>query len=185
MKKSILTVILMLLVVTVHAAEWSGNINLFLGQKFLDSEDWAPINEQDEVGILLDFKKKHWPVSIALDFLTSADEVTESGIYFEGKTAELNAGVRKVWNLSGSSMRPYIGGGYSLVWADWQVIGTTSQSDNDKGSGIWLNAGMYWALGQSINIGLDLRYSNSDITLFSTWDDAGGVHAGLFLGYRW
>ena len=184
-KKSILAVILILIITCAHANEWSGNINLFLGKKLLDSDEWAPVDEQDEFGILVDFKKNHWPVSIALDLLLSADETTEYGINFEGETSEFNAGVRKIWKVSGSSMRPYIGGGYSLVRAEWETTGAFSQSDSDKGSGIWLNCGIYWTLLQSFNIGLDLRYTNSEITLFSTWDDAGGTHAGLFLGYHW
>lgn len=185
MKKSILAVILILVTISAHANEWTGNINLFLGKKFLDSDVWAPVDEQDEFGILVDFKKNHWPVSIALDLLVSADEVTEYGVNFEGETTEFNAGVRKIWKVSDSSMRPYIGGGYSLVRAEWETTGALSQSGDDKGSGIWLNCGIYWTLLQSFNIGLDLRYTNSEITLLSTWDDAGGAHAGLFLGYHW
>lgn len=184
-KKNILAVILMLIVNSAYANEWSGNINLFLGKKSLDSDDWAPLDEQDEFGVLVDFKKNHWPVSIALDFLVSADDATENGVNFEGKTTEFNAGIRKVWKVSDSLMRPYLGGGYSIVTAEWETTGASSQSDNDKGSGIWLNGGLYWTLVQSFNIGLDLRYTNSDITLFSTWDDEGGVHAGLFIGYHW
>ena len=117
--------------------------------------------------------------------MVSEDETKEKDVKYEARVAEFNAGVRKIWKVSDSLLRPYTGGGYSLVWAEWEATGLSSLSDNDKGSGIWLNGGVYWALWPSINIGFDLRYTNSDITLFSTWDNAGGTHVGVFLGYHW
>jgi hypothetical protein len=40
-------------------------------------------------------------------------------------------------------------------------------------------------LGQSFNLGFDLRYSSADITLGGFEVEAGGTYAGLLLGYHW
>lgn len=54
--------------------DWTGNVNVFLGAKMLDKDDWEPVDEHFEAGVLIDFKQKSWPISIAIDFLRSSDE---------------------------------------------------------------------------------------------------------------
>jgi len=185
MKKNILAVILMLFVLNAHANEWSGNVNFFLGQKSLDSDDWGVLDDQSAFGVLVDFKQDHWPVSVALDFLGSYDDVTQLGTKFEGGTFEFDVGVRKIWEVSGSPVRPYIGGGLAFVSAKLEESGPFPASDEDNGTGIWLNGGVYWTLGQSFNLGLDLRYSDAEVTLYDVDGEAGGTFAGLMLGYHW
>ena len=186
MNKNILTVILMLFFINanVNANEWTGNVNFFLGQKTLEENDWAPVDKQAEFGVLVDFKQQNWPVSIALDFLGSTDEATESGVNIEGTTSEFDVGVRKIWAVAGSSIRPYIGGGLAFINAEFKAT-NFPVSDDDNGTGIWLNGGVYWTLGQHFNLGLDLRYSQADVTVFGVDVDAGGTHAGIILGYHW
>ena len=73
--------------------------------------------------------------------------------------------------------RPALPSRYSNIATDFPV------SDDNNGIGIWLNGGVYWTLSQHFNLGLDLRYSQADVTLFDV--DAGGTHAGVILGYHW
>ncbi len=185
MKKNILAVALMLFFVSANAIAWTGNVNAFLGQKTLDKDDWVPADEQAEFGVLVDFKQSEWPVSIAIDLLASVDEVTVAGVTVEASTTEFDVGVRKIWEVSGSSIRPYIGGGIAFVGAEIKETSFTNISVDDNGTGIWLNGGIYWTLGQSFNLGLDLRYSQADVTLFGIDAEAGGTHAGVILGYHW
>lgn len=185
MARKILGVMLMLFVVNAHAGGYTGNVNFFLGQKSLDSDDWSPLDEQGEFGVLVDFRQSHWPVSVAIDILVSADEATELGIRFEGITSEINGGIRKIWEVSGSSFRPYIGGGLAIISAELEGTSFTTVSDDDSSLGIWLNGGVYWTLGRSFNLGLDLRYSRAEVNIFGVDVEAGGAHAGLILGYHW
>ena len=97
MKRSLFSLVLMFFVMNLQATGYTGNVNFFLGQKSLDSEDWGPLDKQAEIGVLVDFKRTHWPVSVALDFLVSADEATELGTNFEGSTAEFDVGIRKIF----------------------------------------------------------------------------------------
>lgn len=192
MKKSILTVILMLFFINANANEWTGNVNFFLGQKSLDEDDWAPLEDQAEFGVLVDFKKQNWPVSIAIDVLgstrTGTVVDTVPTVDIEGTTSELDVGVRKIWEVSGSSMRPYIGGGLAFVNAELQAKNNSTGftvTEDDNGTGVWLNGGVYWTLGQHFNLGLDVRYSKAETKLYDFDVEAGGTHFGLLLGYHW
>ena len=185
MKRYLLAAALMTLAANVPANQWSGNVNFLLGAKVLEESEWAPVDEHAAFGVLIDFKQKQWPVSIAIDLLGSYSEETELGVKFEGTTSEFDLGVRKIWDVQGSSIRPYVGGGLALVSGEFKGIGFTTASQDDDGTGIWLNGGIYWTLGPHFNLGLDFRVSTADVTLFGVEVDAGGTSGGLLLGYHW
>ncbi len=189
-------------------AEFSGNINLFGGQKSLNKDDWSDeivdVSKQNEYGIKIDFKQKDWPVSIAIDYLSSSKDDSVSAALIndpdlgtisvsekvKGKTSELNLGVRKILDLP-SPIRPFIGGGISIVnaKADFDAsisgLGSFSDSDTDNAVGVWINAGVYVTLAEHFNIGVDLAYSNATVTLFEEDTKVGGFHYGLLAGYHW
>lgn len=187
MKKFIiaLALALALFAVNAHANQWSGNVNFLLGVKSMDSADWEPVDDHAAFGVMVDFKQQDWPISIALDFLGSYGEETVGIVKFEGSTSEFNAGVRKIWEVSGSSIRPFLGGGIAFVRGEVKATDFITVSVDDNGTGIWLDGGIYWTLGQSFNLGFDLRYSTADVTLAGFEVDAGGTYGGLLLGYHW
>lgn len=200
MKKNILVVILMLFTMNANAEtnvdenKWTGNVNVFLGQKSLDENDWAPLEHHAEGGVLVDFKKQNWPVSIAVDILGSVRMGTvvdtDPTVDLESYTSEIDVGVRKIWKVSGSSNRPrpYVGGGIAFVHGE--ILATNNATgftvtEYDNGTGVWINGGVYWTLAQHFNLGLDLRYSKAEIKLYDVDVEAGGTHVGLLLGYHW
>lgn len=192
MRKNILAALLMLFVFNAHAYGWTGNLNFFLGQKILneDSDDLESLDEQPQFGLLLDFKKENWPVSLAIDYLSSKDDVTEfdpiSALNwtFELSTTELDVGLRKIFDGPGSQIKPYVGGGAAYISAESEITnGFWTETWDDNGIGFWLNGGVYWTLGQGFNIGVDLRYSSADVGEEDA--DAGGTHVGLLLGFHW
>lgn len=185
MKKSMIVAMLVLFVVNAHANEWSGNANFILGTKSLESDDWGPFDEQLAVGVLVDFKQKNWPISMAIDLLGSLDEETISGVKTEGSTSEFDIGIRKIWEVSGSSIRPFIGGGIAFITAEQKLTNGISVSVDDSATGIWLNGGVYWTLGQHFNLGLQARYSKADVQLAGVDVEAGGTVAAVMLGYHW
>ena len=192
----LLVFLFLALIYPLGTANAAGNVNVLFGFKLLDKDDWDPLQEQSEGGILVDFKSENWPLSIAVDFLgsvspTEVDTVTVPGTGqvhgdWTGDTDEFNIGVRKYWG-SHSVMRPFLGGGLSLISA--QLEGKTGRfdyvRDTDYGVGLWINGGVSWALLKHLNIGFDFRLSGAEVTLFDQKYKAGGFHAGFLLGYHW
>ena len=94
---------------------WTGNINVLLGAKALDNNDWEPADEQGEFGFEIDFREKSWPVNIAIDLLGAIGEGTAfepfTGMFakLESTTSEFNIGVRKIWEQF-PHVRPFIVG---------------------------------------------------------------------------
>ena len=171
---------------------WTGNINVFLGAKALDEDDWAPVDEHSEIGIELDFRPKSWPVNIAVDYLFSKSDKESfidpsSLIVFdmEAETSELNIGIRKIWEQY-TSVRPFIGGGLSFIRGEAEVsaLGITV-SESGNGAGIWIGGGVYWTLIDHLNLGLELKFSTADISIAGVDVDAGGGHFGFLAGYHW
>jgi opacity protein-like surface antigen len=175
----------------VHAADtqdngWTGNISGYAGHKSVDDQDWPNLDSQTSVGVISDFRKQSWPVSIAADLMFSAD-VHESGVEeVTGGTVEAHLGARKIFTLENSSFRPYVGGGVALVSAllENENAGVTVD-DDDHAIGAWAGAGTYYAVTPSFNLGLDVRYSKAEVTLFDKEREAGGFNAGITAGYHW
>jgi hypothetical protein len=194
MKKLVLIAVVALvftLPATSLAQYWTGNANLFIGGKMLDKDDWEPLEEHVEFGFLLDFGKTDWPVNIAIDFLGSQDsdsfEEYEYDYYYfydyKVTTTEINLGIRKSF---GEVIRPYFGGGLAIITAkeEYTLLGST-YSEDDTGLGYWINGGIYLTIGDALNLGIDVRYSAAETTLYYHDAEAGGVHVGFVVGYHW
>ncbi|MCP4632169.1 MAG: hypothetical protein GY855_04530, partial [candidate division Zixibacteria bacterium] len=161
--------------------EWTGNAGFLVGTKQLDDDDWEPIDKHDELGIMVDFSKKKWPVSIAIDVFRSSDEDNFLGISVEGSTSELCLGIRKTWGTD-NSIRPFLGAGLAIISAEFELEWL---DDDDSAVGIWLGGGVYWTLNKECNLGLVVRYSDAEVTLFNVDGEAGGTHLGLIWGLHW
>jgi opacity protein-like surface antigen len=167
------------------AQDWTGNINLFLGAKALEKDDWKTfeVEEQTQFGILVDIGKTGWPVNVSMDLLASQTTESTPLADFEAGTTEFNLGIRRAF---GDVVRPYVGGGVAAVSATLKGSSLgISYSDNDTAIGLWVNGGVYLTIGNTFNVGLDLRYSTAKATLFDSDFRIGGVHVGLALGYHW
>jgi len=177
----------LVLIASPALAETTGNINIFLGSKTLDSNDWSTsFQDQDEFGILFDVRGENWPVNLAIDLLGSSKQIDYVDGYTTVSTSELDFGARKIFNIVGTPVYPYVGGGLGLMSARvedaYYYYG--SYIYEDTGFGVWLDGGAYVTLGQ-FNLGLDLRYSQADVTVAGNKVNAGGSHAGILLGYHW
>ena len=203
----VLILVLALGVAVGPALAGGGDANLLFGQKSLsdDAFDDAGVDSQSQFGVslTLDFQ---WPVNLAIDYLSSSDDATVTvpaafplQLHTDVETTELELGVRKYW---GDKLRPYVGGGLTLVRLDARQtesgtlgvgvpFSTLLVDDSDNGVGLWINGGLLYRVGNHFNVGLDLRYSDADVDLSPVQAgpalglDAGGVHYGVALGYHW
>ncbi|MDC1286425.1 porin family protein [Gammaproteobacteria bacterium] len=171
----------------VYASDYEGNIRGMIGQKSLESDDWGSMDQQDTFGILFDIKKKAWPVSISIDlFGSGTDSNNDDLIRDQGYTVEQHFGVRKTWSFDNSNFHPYAGGGLAIINAGFEQRDSVGGAkDDDTGTGPWIGGGAYWNVTSNINLGVDVRYSKADVTVFDQEINAGGLLAGLTVGYNW
>ncbi|HKY32259.1 MAG TPA: outer membrane beta-barrel protein [Candidatus Polarisedimenticolia bacterium] len=168
---------------TVQAAS-TGHANFFLGFKMLDEDDWEPLESQPAFGAEVSWGGDDWPILIATDLLLSADDDDEFGADVEARTAELDLGVRKIWEVD--NVRPYVGGGIGLISAEVEVETPLGDVDDDDNAiGLWAGGGVFWRLGERFNLGVSGRWSKAEVEFAGADVEAGGLSLGLLLGWGW
>jgi len=178
---------------TPAAARYHGNLNFFAGEKFLDKNDWEPVDQQTEFGLMLAFGIEHSPVHFAMDVLFSgADETVDSPILghvdVTARSREYALGVRKVWDRG--TFHPLVGAGGCLIAVDLDFDAPGFHpSYSDNAYGLWIEGGLMWRLAGHLNLGLDVRYSHADARFTRNGVPvdvaAGGLHGGVLIGYGW
>ncbi len=173
---------------------WTGNMNLLLGAKMLDEDDWEPVEEQAEFGISFDFRQEHWPVSITFAYLSSEEDGSAVVFVpgpgwtvgdFEAETQEINIGVKKIWDVT-QVIKPFVGGGISFINAEFTgtAFGGTLSEDDDA-VGIWVGGGIMFTLANHLNLGIQAGYSYAEVELFGVEANAGGSHGLFIVGFHW
>jgi len=172
----------------VWADAWSGNVGGYLGTKTLDDKDWPQHDEQDSIGMILDFKQSSWPLSIAVDLFGTGKENTLAGDKNEAYSAEAHIGVRKVFDLDieDCKFKPYVGGGVALTFAEeTELKGSLKRTADDSDNGYWVGVGTYYQVTDSFNLGLDVRVSETELEIFQQQREGGGTLVSLGAGYHW
>jgi len=161
---------------------------LYVGQRSLDEGDWEPVEDQATLGLEYSREDPAAPVGWELGLFASQDDADErfAGIDFEvdGRTTELYGGVRKTFG-SESRVRPYVGGGLSLIDARIEVkaLGDTEDGDDDSIAG-YLHGGLLFDLTESGYAGVDLRILvGSDIEIDGVEGDADYEQLALVVGF--
>lgn len=174
------------------ADDYRWNLNLLAGWKAMDAEQWEPIERQTEFGLLVDLRERSWPVGGELAFLASSADESERTFGARSTAYEYHVGLRKTWNDSMDSIdqpgfRPYAGLGLAMVAIHGALDreGLPRVHGGDFGFGPWVGAGLCWTPAGNLNLGLDARWSSARVRLFDEEFDAGGIHLGVFLGWRW
>ena len=185
LKNFALTMLLLLTVSMTHADELSGHISGFIGGKLLNNSDWPDLDKHFAMGVIFDIKKYSWPISIALDILDTGGKHDHEGMTDLGHSTEYHLGVRKYIINQDSKIQPYIGGGVSFMYAEQEYeVNNMTVTQDDRGVGSWFGAGMYYEINPRFVLGLDVRYSQGEVTLFNKERDAGGVYAGITGGLQ-
>ena len=169
---------------------WTGNVDAYLGAKALDHDDWDPIEGQAAFGLLFDTRPRSWPISLCVHLLGSGgyDKDDTTDVKTTGSTSELQLGIKKVFGDDGGGVfRGWVAGGVAIVSAARRIDppGAGSTKDDDSGVGGWLGGGLYWTIANHFNIGPMVELSAAKVTLFGQDIQAGGLDAGILLGYHW
>ena len=163
---------------SLNQAHAVGNVSLLYGNKKLDDIAWQPVENQQEFGLMLDFQISDLPVNIAIDYLKSDDTGVLEGATYKGETDELHLGLRQYIN-EGETLVPYIGGGVAFIEGEYSGNG---RFDTDVDAGFWVGVGLNWMLGQHFHVGIDMRLSSADLTLYERQVDGGGAHYAITTG---
>ena len=176
---------------TARAEDMSGNVQFFVGQRWL-GDDWKPVNQPAIFGVEVDFAPASSPIRVALANMISGDSATVPGSVL-GQTGdldiaffELSAGF--LWTpLKKGVARPYLGAGVVLMGAgvgsDWNFW---DSGDHDHSFGFYENAGVYFKVGDTFNIGMDGRFVQGTKFQFAGQDiDGDYEQVSLLLGFSW
>jgi hypothetical protein len=169
----------------------SGNTQFFIGQVYL-GDYWTPVDEPASFGFEVDFAPKKSPVHVALGMNFASETERVAGPYFAqtGKVGvgflEFSAGF--VWQpVRKAVVRPYLGAGVLRTFAfvgagsDYWIDGETDQS-----FGFYGNAGIFFKVGDTFNIGIDGRFvRGTSITLAGFQGDVDYDQVSLLLGFSW
>ena len=185
LKNFTMLVLLFLITSVTNADDLSGHINGFLGFKIMDSNDWPDLDQHFAMGVFFDITKDSWPVSIVLDITDTGDKHKHDGMEDLRHTTELHFGVRKIFINQDSKIQPYVGGGVSSMYAEQEIeVNNVTTKQDDSTVGFWLGAGMYYEMNPKFVLGLDVRYSDGEVTLFNEDLNAGGFYTGVTGGYQ-
>ena len=175
-----------------EAGKKAGDVVFFFGGKSLESA-WGEVglDQQFAFGVEMSWGNTDWPVWIATDlFVSGVIDDSETDADWKGLTTEVDIGVRKFFEFD--RIRPYVGGGIAFITGyieqDCLVIfPATCMDEDDGGAGVgpWLQGGALFRLGSRFDIGLSLRWSMADATLFDRDVDAGGFQYGVVIGWGW
>lgn len=170
------------------AEDFQGHISGMIGKSDLKTSDWGQHDLQGVTGILIDFKKPSWPVSVAIDLVGSGDEDDGTSHKKETYSAAIQLGVRKIIIVENSVFKPYLGAGVTFINSEMRETNNSTQLtkiEEDSAVGAWVGVGTYVELSEHFHMGADLRYSEADVTLFNAKRKAGGVQTVVSMGYHW
>jgi opacity protein-like surface antigen len=155
----------------------SSHVSLLLGERWLDSSDWSPVDDQFVIGVGFDMPLTAIPAEFEANVFRSKDE---SGSV-EGITREVSAGLRKTFVVGEEKLHPYVGGGLALIRGEVDAPGA---DDDDTSAAIYLHGGAAYDLAPNWQAGLDLRFLfGSDIDLNGHHGDADYTQLALFVAY--
>jgi hypothetical protein len=168
-----------------------GNVQFLLGQSYL-GDGWKPLDRPAVFGVEVDFAPKSSPVHVALATSISGDGGSVVNPYF-GKTGNIAVGFIEfsagfVWlPVKKAIVRPYLGAGVLTLFAGVDSGSNAwNGGDADHSFGFYGNAGLYFKVGSSFNIGFDGRIvRGTSVTLAGTELDANYERASMLFGFSW
>ncbi len=168
-----------------------GNVQFLIGQNYL-GDVWQPLDRPAVFGVEVDFAPKKSPVHVALASSVSGDSASVASPYF-GHTGHVAVGFVEfstgfIWlPVKHAIARPYLGAGALTLIAGVDAgANAWNGGDSDQTFGFYANAGLFFKVGSSFNIGFDGRIvRGTSITLAGTKLDADYERASLLLGFSW
>ncbi len=156
------------------------NLNVIIGQRTLEDDLWEPNDEQFTVGLEMDTYRRDQFIGLDAGFHYGDDD-TGGGF---GQTTEVFLGARKTFSLGQTDIHPYLAVGASYIWATNGVSQPPNiVAEQDSSLGLYGRGGVYWTLGDMLNVGVDVRaLVGTDIEAFGA-DTADYVQIAALIGW--
>ncbi len=165
------------------------SLNVLLGRRQLDEDDWAPIDEPGVLGLEYANERAGSAVGFEIGFSLAAAEEDEfvSGIgnvEFTNSFFEIYGGMRKTFFVD-AGVRPYIGAGLAVISAALEAeSGGASVDDDETTFGGYAHGGVEFRITDNFRLGLDLRaVFGTDLELFDVSGDADYTQLALVAGF--
>src|SRR5262245_11545130 len=160
-KRGLVALSLCLAVVAISTpAHAEGNVNLSLGQRSLDENDYDPVDQQMFFGGTVDFSVD-WPVDLAGGLYFSRKQDSIGGTDVTASVAEMTFGVLKTWDVA-TNMHPFVGGGLGIVRASAEIDdGFFNVKEDDTAPALYTEGGVYWRLTNAFNLGVSGRFTTA------------------------
>ena len=177
------------------AEDMDGNVNFLVGQRYMSDDLWKPLDRPTVFGVEADFAPSSSPVRVALGWQAAGESGSATvADPFLGETGsvdssffEFSAGF--LWHpVKKAIARPYLGAGAVLMLAAndtfWDVF--DDQGDSDQSFGFYGNAGIFFKVGDTFNIGLDGRIvRGTSVTLGGREFNADYEQVSMLFGFSW
>jgi hypothetical protein len=164
-------------------------LSVHVGMRQFDEDDWAPVEDQTSFALDYAMQWESAPVGFeaGLSYSSEDDDVfvpTIGTVDFDTEFVEVYAGVHKSFAVS--SVRPALGAGITVISADAEASSAgASASDDDQTFGFYVHGGIGVPLGDTFEIGADLRaVIGAELEIAGVDVDADYTQASLVLAWR-
>jgi len=170
--------------------DWT--VDVLVGMRAYDENEWAPVDEQLALGLLATWRlsDSNWRLEMGLS--TSSDDATLTNgvdlLDLEANFFEATLGVRYVFELETAEMEPYISFGAS--WQDAEIKaslnGGPDESEDDQSFGLLLGGGLAFPFAERWRAGFDLRaVAGTDLEYGGVETNADYGQFSAFIGVAW
>lgn len=144
-----------------HKDRTRRSINIFVGTRELSDGGWNPVEDQESIGIDVEFEA---PSAVGWEAGVFASDDSSGNI--DGSTLELFGGLHKSFAGTYARVRPYLAAGLSAVHSELEGAGF---SEDDLSIGVYIRGGVSIWITDMVSFGLDWR------RLFGTRADLGSI----------
>ncbi|MEE8469271.1 MAG: outer membrane beta-barrel protein [Planctomycetota bacterium] len=151
------------------------SINVFVGERELDDSAWKPVEDQESIGVDVEFES---PGGVGWEAGVFASD--DSSGSFDGSHLELFGGLHKSFAGTYARVRPYVAGGLSVIDSEFEGPGF---SEDDLSIGVYLRAGVSIWITDMVSFGLDWRRLFGTRADLRDIDDVDYEQFSLVLGF--
>jgi hypothetical protein len=168
-------------------AEPRSSLNFLIGARFLDEDQYRPVEDQGVFGLEYAWLPIAGFVGLELGGSLSATEedvdILGSTFTASGAMAEIYIGGRVEADLGVLPLRVYAGAGPTLLFAAFELENSGSVVDtNDASTGIYAHAGVALDV-EGFLLGIDIRgVGGTDVEFYGVERDIDYVQGALLLG---